>query len=141
MDTTEVFISDTAPEAVGPYPHARKIGSWVYLSGVGPRKKGTKKIPGVTFDEDGSVKNYCVETQTKSVIENIETILKGMDLDLTHLVDVQCYLTNMKDDFKTFNRVYGESFNAKTGPTRTTIEVGSLPTPIAVEIKAVAYIK
>lgn len=131
-------LSHTAPEPVGPYPHARRVGDLLFLSGVGPRKRGTKEIPGVQFDENRNVVSYDVAVQTHSVLENIKTVLNDSGLELKDLVDVQVFLTNMKKDFPIFNKVYGEYFSAESGPTRTTIEVGSLPTPIAVEIKAIA---
>lgn len=135
--TTEI-ISQRAPEPVGAYPHARRVGDLLFLSGVGPRKRNSKEIPGVTLSESGEILNYDVEIQTRSVLENIRTILEDSGLSMKDLVDLQVYLTNMKKDFKTFNKVYSEYFDVQTGPCRTTIEVGSLPTPIAVEIKALA---
>ena len=132
------IIREKAPEPVGSYPHARRVGDLLFLSGVGPRKRGTKEIPGVTFDENRHVVDYDVKAQTHSVIENIRTVLLDSGLDLKDLVDVQCFLTNMKNDFKDFNAVYAEYFSVETGPCRTTVEVGALPTPIAVEFKAIA---
>lgn len=132
------FISQRAPEPVGAYPHARRVGDLLYLSGVGPRQKNSKKIPGVTLNANNEIEAYDVEIQTRAVIENIKTILEDSGLGLKDLVDLQVYLTDMKADFKTFNKVYAEYFNVETGPCRTTIEVGALPTPIAVEIKALA---
>lgn len=132
------IISDRAPEPVGAYPHARRVGDLLFLSGVGPRQKNSKTIPGVTLDKNNEITDYDVEIQTRSVIQNIKTILEDSGLNLTDLVDMQVYLTNMKKDFKTFNLVYSQHFDVETGPCRTTIEVGSLPTPIAVEIKALA---
>ena len=127
-----------APEPVGAYPHARRVGDLVFLSGVGPRKPGTKDIPGVTLGSDGEIVNYDVVTQTESVIENVKIILEASGLSLMNVVDVQVFLTNMKKDFKLFNQVYGKHF-AAVGATRTTIEVGALPTPIAVEFKVIAH--
>lgn len=132
------IISEKAPEPVGSYPHARRVGDLLFLSGVGPRKRGTKEIPGVTFDDNRNVVEYDVKAQTHSVIENIRTVLQDSGLDLKDLVDVQCFLTDMKNDFKDFNAVYAEYFSVETGPCRTTVEVGALPTPIAVEFKAIA---
>lgn len=132
------IISDRAPEPVGAYPHARRVGDLLFLSGVGPRKKNSKEIPGVTLNDRNEIVAYDVEVQTHSVINNIKTILEDSGLTLKDLVDVQVYLTNMKSDFKIFNKVYAEYFDVETGPCRTTIEVGALPTPIAVEIKALA---
>ena len=132
-----IVNADKAPEPVGAYPHARREGDFIFLSGVGPRERGKKQIPGVTLDAQGNVAAYDVEVQTRSVIENIRTILESAGSSLDQIVDVQVYLTNMKIDFPIFNKVYAEYFSAIQA-TRTTIEVGSLPTPIAVEFKVVA---
>jgi len=134
---TKVISSSTAPEPVGAYPHARREGDLLFLSGVGPRQKGSKKIPGVDLDAEGNITSYDVETQTRSVIQNITTILEEAGSSLEKVIDVQVYLTNMKNDFPIFNRVYAEFFK-DIQATRTTIEVGALPTPIAVEFKVVA---
>lgn len=135
------FISQKAPEPVGAYPHARRVGDLLFLSGVGPRQRGSTEIPGVTLNRHGEITAYDVAVQTRAVIENVRLVLQDSGLDLKDLVDVQCFLTNMKKDFKSFNAVYAEYFNVETGPTRTTVEIGALPTPIAVEIKAVATFK
>ncbi len=134
-------ISETAPEPVGSYPHARRVGEFLFLSGVGPRTRGSNSIPGVAFDADGNVLSHDAAAQTHAVIKNIEMVLKDSGLGLEDLVDVQCFLTNMERDFKAFNKVYGEYFSVETGPCRTTVEVGALPTPIAVEFKAIAKFK
>lgn len=131
-------ISDKAPPPVGPYPHARRVGDMIFVSGMGPRRAGSKEIPGVYQDAMGKVLSYDIEVQTRSTIENIRTVLEEAGARLEDVVDVSVFLTNMKQDFKTFNRVYGEYF-AAIGPTRTTVEVLSLPTPIAVELKVIAY--
>lgn len=123
-------VSQKAPEPVGPYPHARRVGDFIFVSGMGPRKPGSKEIPGVN--------PHDVAVQTRATIENIRVVLEEMGSGLADVVDCLCFLTNMKQDFSTFNTVYGEYFG-KIGPTRTTVEVGSLPTPIAVELKCVAY--
>lgn len=138
---TGQVISEKAPEPVGSYPHARRVGDLLFLSGVGPRQRGSKDIPGVNFNEQGQVINHDVGQQTHAVIENIRKVLQASGLDLSDLVDVQCFLTDMKNDFKDFNRVYAQYFSVETGPTRTTVEVGALPTPIAVEFKAIAAFK
>jgi 2-aminomuconate deaminase len=137
---SEKHISTKAPEPVGPYPHARRVGDFIFVSGMGPRRPGAKEIPGVHQDVLGNVTSYDIVEQTKSTIENIKMVLEEMGSSLNDVVDVQVFLTNMKGDFKTFNNVYGEYF-AKIGPTRTTVEVLSLPTPIAVELKVIAYKK
>jgi 2-aminophenol/2-amino-5-chlorophenol 1,6-dioxygenase subunit alpha len=142
---TARIATSKAPPPVGPYPHARIEGDVIYVSGCGPRKPGTKEIPGVTMNAAGEVTAYDVEIQTRSVIENIRIVLEAAGATLDDVIDVQAYLTDMKRDFATFNRVYGEYFGARKdqdgipiGPCRTTVEVGALPTPIAVELKVIA---
>ena len=135
----EKFNSDRAPEAVGLYPHARKIGELLFLSGVGPRKAGTKEIPGVTLNEQGDIVEYDIEKQCHSVFQNIKFILEDAGSSWNKIVDVQVFLTNMKDDFKTYNKIYAQYFKDNQ-PCRTTIEIKSLPTPIAIELKVIATI-
>lgn len=132
------FESNEAPPPVGPYPHARRVGPFIFVSGMGPRKAGTTQIPGTFTDAEGRVVAHDIEVQTRSTIENIQVVLKQAGASLEDVVDVTCFLTNMADDFKKFNKVYGEFFE-KIGPTRTTVEVNCLPTPICVELKAIAY--
>ena len=135
----EKFNSDRAPRAVGLYPHARKVGNILYLSGVGPRKIGEIDIPGVTLNELGEIESYDIEIQCHSVFENIRFILEDAGSSWDNIVDVQVFLTNMKDDFKTYNEIYAEYFK-DIQPCRTTIEIKSLPTPIAIELKVIATI-
>lgn len=137
---SEKIVSSKAPEPVGLYPHARRVGNLLFLSGVGPRQKGSKDIPGVTLDDQGNITDYCIETQCRSVFDNIRWILEESGSSWDQLVDVQVFLTNMKDDFKTYNKIYAEYF-ADNQPCRTTIEISSLPTPIAIELKCVATIE
>jgi 2-aminomuconate deaminase len=132
--------SNTAPEPVGHYPHARRVGNMLYLSGVGPRKKGSKEIPGVTLDAAGNIMAYNIETQCRSVFENVRVILESSGAAWEDLVDVTVYLTNMKDDFNTYNRLWAEYF-AVNPPCRTTLEINCLPTPIAIELKCIAALK
>ncbi|NOT76103.1 MAG: RidA family protein [Cyclobacteriaceae bacterium] len=134
------FSSDKAPEPVGSYPHARAIGNLLFLSGVGPRKRGTKVIPGVTLNELGDIESYNIETQCHSVFENVKLILEASGSRWENLIDVTVYLTNMKDDFATFNRIYSEYFK-ENQPCRTTVEVNALPTPIAIELKCIASLE
>ncbi len=131
--------SSKAPEPVGAYPHARKVGNLLFLSGVGPRERGTKKIPGVELDDNGNIVSYDIETQCNSVFQNIKYILEDAGSSWDNIVDVQVFLTNMKDDFKTYNRLYAEWFKDNQ-PCRTTIEINCLPTPIAIELKVIATI-
>ena len=137
--SSEKFDAEKAPEPVGLYPHARKVGNLLFLSGVGPRERGTKKIPGVELDEAGNIESYDIEAQCHSVFKNVRLILEASGARWEDLVDVTVFLTNMKDDFKTYNRIYAEYFKDNQ-PCRTTVEVSSLPTPIAIELKCVASV-
>jgi 2-aminomuconate deaminase len=134
-----MLYSDKAPDPVGLYPHARRVGDLLFLSGVGPRKKGSKEIPGVTLDEKGNIVAYDIEQQCHSVFQNVRYILEASGSRWENLVDVTVFLTNMKADFQTFNRIYAEYFKDNQ-PCRTTVEVNALPTPIAIELKCVATI-
>ena len=131
--------SDRAPVAVGLYPHARKVGNMLYLSGVGPRKVGQTDIPGVNLNSKGEIETYNIAEQCHSVFENIRFILEDAGSSWENIVDVQVFLTNMKDDFKIYNKIYAEYFKDNQ-PCRTTIEIKSLPTPIAIELKIIATI-
>ena len=139
---TDGIHSDRAPEPVGAYPHARRAGDLLFLSGVGPRERGTSEIPGVTLDEHGNVVAVDIEAQCRSCFQNVRTVLEDAGGQWTDLVDVLVFLTDMKRDFETYNRIYAEYFagEGNPNPTRTTIEISSLPTPIAVEVKAVAHL-
>jgi len=134
------FDSDKAPEPVGLYPHARQVGNLLFLSGVGPRERGTKKIPGVELDENGEIVSYDIEPQCHSVFKNVRLILEASGASWEDLVDVTVFLTNMKDDFKTYNKIYA-AYLKDNQTCRTTVEVRSLPTPIAIELKCIAAIK
>ena len=131
--------SSRAPEPVGLYPHARRVGNLLFLSGVGPRERGVKKIPGVELDAEGNILSYDIEAQCHSVFKNVHAILEEAGSSWDQLVDVTVFLTNMKDDFATYNRLYGEYFKTNQ-PCRTTLEIGCLPTPIAIELKCIAVI-
>lgn len=135
----DVVESSRAPEPVGLYPHARRVGNLLFLSGVGPRERGTKKIPGVELNDAGEIVSYDIEAQCRSVFQNVRSIVEDAGSSWKNLVDVTVFLTNMKDDFATYNRIYAEYF-ADNQPCRTTVEVGSLPTPIAIELKVIAII-
>jgi 2-aminomuconate deaminase len=136
---TDIF-SARAPEPVGAFPHAKRVGNLLFLSGIGPRKRGSKEIPGVTLDPAGNVAAYDVEAQTLAVFENVRLVLEDAGAGWDDIVDVTVFLTDMKRDFPTFNRLYAEHFTTNR-PTRTTVEVGALPTPIAVELKVIAALR
>jgi len=131
--------SSKAPEPVGLYPHARKAGDFLYLSGIGPRKKGSKEIPGVTLNNEGEIVEYDIKEQCRSVFDNVKTVLEDCGASWENLLDVTVFLTNIKDDFKKYNEVYAEYFK-EIRPTRTTVEINALPTPIAIELKCIAYL-
>ena len=132
--------SSRAPEPVGAYPHARRAGGLLFLSGVGPRQRGSKEIPGVTLDQDGNVIAKDIEAQCRSCFDNVKAIMDDAGVPWANVVDVLVFLTDMKNDFKTYNKVYAEYFagEGNPNPTRTTIEINALPTPIAVEVKVIA---
>ena len=129
--------SNKAPEPVGLYPHARKVGNLLFLSGVGPREKGTKKIPGVDLDKEGNISSYDIATQCHSVFNNVKLILEASGSSWDKIVDATVFLTNMKDDFKIYNGLWAEYFKDNP-PCRTTMEINCLPTPIAIELKVLA---
>ena len=131
--------SSKAPEPVGLYPHAKRVGNLLFLSGVGPRERETKKIPGVELDENGKIISYNIEIQCRSVFQNVKWILEEAGSGWDKLVDVTVFLTNMKDDFPVYNKLWTEYFK-DSQPCRTTIEIMSLPTPIAIELKCIALI-
>lgn len=128
-----------APDPVGSYPHSRQVGNLLFLSGVGPRKAGTDEIPGLELDKNGNFKTFDFEAQCRSVFDNIKIILEESGSKWENLVDVTVFLVNMKRDFHTYNKVYKEYF-ADANPCRTTLEINSLPTPIAIELKCIATI-
>ena len=135
----EQFNSSQAPEPVGAYPHARKVGNLLFLSGVGPRKRGSKEIPGVTLDEKKNIIAYDIELQCHSVFQNVKLILEASGSKWENLIDVTVFLTNMKKDFSNFNKIYAEYFK-ENQPCRTTVEVNALPTPIGIELKCIATV-
>lgn len=133
----ESITSARAPEAVGPFPHAKRVGPLLFLSGIGPRKRGQREIPGVTLNPDGSVASYDFEVQCRAVFENVRLVLEDAGSSWDRIVDVTSFLTNMRADFAAYNRLYGEYFQVNQ-PARTTVEVTRLPTPIAIELKVIA---
>lgn len=139
---TKSFESKRAPEPVGAFPHAKRVGDLLFLSGIGPRVRGSKEIPGVTLDSAGNVVSYDIETQCRAVFENVGLVLEDAGATWQDIIDVTVFLTNMKKDFPVYNRLYSEYFAGpgKPNPTRTTIEVGALPTPISIELKVIAAV-
>jgi 2-aminomuconate deaminase len=135
------LTSARAPEPVGPYPHARRAGNLLFLSGIGPRVPGQREVPGVEVDPDGRVTRYDFESQCRQVFANVRTILEDAGSSWERIVDISVYLTDIGRDFATFNRLYAAAFpDPANRPTRTTVEVSRLPTPIAIELKVIATI-
>ena len=135
----QVKFSKNAPEPVGDYPHARIVGDFIYLSGIGPRVKGQSDIPGVILDKTGNIIKYDFKLQCHSVFNNVKHVLDDIGSNWNELIDITVYLTNMKDDFKIYNSIYKKYFK-ENQPCRTTVAIDSLPTPIAIELKCIATI-
>ena len=135
-------ISSRAAEPVGAFPHAKRVGNLLFLSGIGPRQRGSKDIPGVRLNADGSVQSYDIAVQCRACFDNVRFVLEDAGSKWENIVDVLVFLTNMKDDFPIYNKLYAEYFAGpgKPNPTRTTIEINCLPTPIAIEVKVIATI-
>ncbi|MET4676606.1 RidA family protein [Luteibacter sp. PvP120] len=136
---TEGIHTANAPEPVGAYPHARRVGPFLFLSGIGPRRPADNSIPGNVVDADGRLLRYDIEAQCRQVFANVRAVLEASGARFEDLVDVTVYLTHMADDFATYNRLYAEAF-AGVDACRTTVEVTALPTPIAIELKCVAAV-
>jgi len=140
---SEQINSSRAPEPVGPYPHARRAGNLLFLSGVGPRVRGSKEIPGVVLRADGSIASYDIELQCRNCFANCRAVVEDAGARWEDVVDVTVFLTDIKRDFAAYNRIYAECFAGlgNPNPTRTTLGISALPTPIAVEVKAIVAIK
>ncbi|MCZ7647490.1 MAG: Rid family hydrolase [Planctomycetota bacterium] len=136
----EGLTSARAPKPVGLYPHARRAGNLLFLSGVGPRLPDSGDVPGLELGADGRIVRYDIEAECRSVFRNVRAILEDAGAKWEDIVDVTVFLTNMKQDFATFNRLYAEHFKDNR-PCRTTVEVRALPTPIAIELKVIAALK
>ncbi|UXI66990.1 RidA family protein [Tahibacter amnicola] len=135
---TSIIQTELAPQPVGAYPHARRVGELLFLSGVGPRKPTTNEIPGNVYDDDGRLVAYDIEAQCRQVFANVRTILEASGAAWEDLVDVTVFLTDMSRDFKTYNRLYAEHFPGANQPCRTTLGISALPTAIAIELKCIA---
>ena len=134
--------TSNAPKAVGHYPHARQVGNLLFLSGIGPRSAIDNSIPGNFYDADGKLQSYDISAQCHSVFANVQAVLTASGADFNNLVDVTVYLTDMTNDFKTYNQIWAEYFpDAAFAPCRTTLGITALPTPIAIELKCTAVLK
>ena len=134
--------ASAAPKAVGHYPHARRVGGLLFLSGIGPRSASDNSIPGNSYFADGRLHNYDIETQAHAVLANVRTVLEASGARWEDLIDVTVFLTDMARDFKAYNAVWAEYFpDAASAPCRTTVGITALPTPIAIELKCIARIE
>ncbi len=131
--------SNRAAKPVGLFPHARRVGNLLFLSGIGPRVRDSKEIPGVSLDANGNILSHDIEAQCHAVFANVKFILEEAGSSWDQLVDVTVFLTNMKDDFARYNQIWAEYFKERA-PCRTTVEVNCLPTPIAIELKCIATV-
>ncbi len=143
--TDQPIMSKRAPKPVGPYPHAKRVGNLLFLSGVGPRKPNSTEIPGVTLDDSGGIASYDIEAQCRSCFDNVLAVIEDSGAKVSNIADIQIFLTNIADDFQTMNKVFAEYFagppeSGKPNPTRTTVEVTALPAPICVEAKVIVQI-
>lgn len=136
----EKIISSQAPVPVGAYPHARRVGNLLFLSGIGARNPLDNSIAGLKLDEQGNIIDYDFEAQVHQVFQNVKAVLQQAGAAWEDLVDITVFLINMKRDFATFNKIYAQYFT-QNQPCRTTVEVKALPTPIAIELKCIAVVK
>ena len=134
-----IINTDKASAPLGAYPHARKAGNLLFLSGIGPRNADDNSIPGLVLDKNGNIIRYDIEAECHAVFANVKAVLEASDSSWDKIVDVTVFLTNMEKDFPVYNRVYGEYFK-DVQACRTTVEVKSLPTPIAIELKVIAIL-
>lgn len=139
MTDSSTITTSTAPPPVGAYPHAKRAGSLLFLSGIGPRTADGGPIPGLVLDDSGEVESYDIEAQCHAVFANVKAVLESAGATWDDLVDITVFLTDLRRDFATFNRIYADYFRAD-GPTRTTVEINRLPTPIAIELKCIAQL-
>ena len=131
--------SQGAPKPVGAYPHARRVGDFLFLSGIGPRDPETDGVPGLSQAKSGNFTSFDFASQCHSVFRNVRTVLEASGAKWEDLVDITVFLTDMQRDFHTYNQIYAEYFQDHQ-PCRTTVGIDSLPTPIAIELKCVAYV-
>jgi 2-aminomuconate deaminase len=139
MKKSEKYQVRGAPRPMGAYPHARRVGDFLFLSGIGPRNPQTNEVPGVTLDDSGRVIDHDIVAQCHAVFENVRVVLESTGVHWDQLVDVTVFLTDIDGDFEKYNKVYAEYFKTNA-PCRTTVGISGLPSPIAIELKCIAYI-
>lgn len=136
---SEVIKTEKAATPLGAYPHARRVGNLLFLSGIGSRNPKDNSIPGLELDKEGNIVKYDIEAECHSVFANVKAVLEASGSSWDKIIDVTVFLTNMKKDFPIYNRIYAEYFTSVQA-CRTTVEVKSLPTPIAIELKVIAMV-
>src|SRR6187455_2085794 len=134
-----ITLTNEAAQPLGAYPHSRRTGNLLFLSGIGPRNPKDNSVPGLELDSEGNIIRYDIEAECHSVFENVKAVLEASGSSWSNIVDVTVFLTNMKNDFPVYNRIYNEYFQ-EVQACRTTVEVERLPTPIAIELKVIATI-
>ena len=134
-----IIKTDQAAKPLGAYPHARRVGNLLFLSGIGSRRAEDNQIPGLVLDAAGGIESYDIEAECRQVFANVRAVLEASGSRWENMIDVTVFLTNMKKDFPVYNRIYGEYFSGVEA-CRTTVEVKSLPTPIAIELKVIATV-
>jgi 2-aminomuconate deaminase len=138
----DVISSDEAPQAVGIYPHARRLGNILFLSGIGPRSASDNSIPGNVYNRAGKLLDYDIKAQCHAVFANVKAVLEAAGSQWHDLIDVTVYLTDMTNDFPIYNQIWADYFpDARNAPCRTTLGIHALPTPIAIELKCIARIE
>lgn len=136
---SEIIHTKEAATPLGAYPHARRVGDLLFLSGIGPRNSQDNSVPGLELDASGNILKYDIEAECHAVFVNVKAVLEASGSRWDKIVDVTVFLTNMKADFPVYNRIYGEYFK-DVQACRTTVEVKSLPTPISIELKVIAVV-
>ncbi len=136
----DIIHTDKASTPLGAYPHARKVGNLLFLSGIGPRNPKDNSIPGLELDKDGNILKYDIEAECHSVFANVKAVLEASGSSWEKIIDVTVFLTNMKKDFPIYNKIYADYFTSVQA-CRTTVEVKSLPTPISIELKVIATLE
>lgn len=136
---SDIIKTENAAKPLGAYPHARRVGNLLFLSGIGPRDPKDNSIPGLQLDDAGNITSYDIAAECHAVFANVKAVLEASGSSWEKMVDVTVFLTDMKKDFPVYNKIYGEYFK-NVQACRTTVEVKSLPTPIAIELKVIATV-
>lgn len=139
INSPNEYTASNAPTPLGTYPHARRVGDILFLSGIGPRHPETNTVPGVSLNQQGDILDYDIEAQCHAVFENVKIVLESSGARWEQLVDITVFLINIEQDFEVYNKIYASYFK-RNKPCRTTVGVSALPSPIAIELKCIAYL-